>query len=249
MALTARQERVLRVVIEEYIASGAPVGSKHLSERFALGAAPSTIRNDLAELEELGMLAHPHTSAGRVPTDAGYRHYVDVHRRRTARGGALTRPGSRQGAQRDRRRVARDGGGAVARHRTAGRGLGAGRDDVARPPHRGPRAAAATRHGRHHHRRRARCRSASSRSSSRSTKASPEFARVYLNEQPRRRPARHAPRVRRVREPRPAPQGARVPRRRAPGVRGARRGRRGGSAPGRHVAAASRTWHARAPGT
>jgi len=78
LPLTARQERVLRTVIEEYIASGAPVGSRHLSEDFGLGVAASTIRNDLADLEEMGMLAHPHTSAGRVPTDAGYRHYVDA---------------------------------------------------------------------------------------------------------------------------------------------------------------------------
>ncbi len=78
MPLTTRQERVLRTVIEEYIASGAPVGSKHLSEHFGLGVAASTIRNDLADLEDMGMLAHPHTSAGRVPTDTGYRHYVDV---------------------------------------------------------------------------------------------------------------------------------------------------------------------------
>jgi heat-inducible transcriptional repressor len=78
VVLTSRQERVLRAVIEEYIASGAPVGSKRLSQRFSLGAAPSTIRNDLADLEAQGMLAHPHTSAGRVPTDGGYRHYVDV---------------------------------------------------------------------------------------------------------------------------------------------------------------------------
>jgi len=78
LALTARQQRVLRSVIEEYIASGAPVGSKYLSERFEFGVAASTIRNDLADLEEMGMLAHPHTSAGRVPTDAGYRHYVDT---------------------------------------------------------------------------------------------------------------------------------------------------------------------------
>lgn len=76
--LKPRQEQVLRAVIEEYIATGAPVGSRHLSERFAFGVAPSTIRNDLAEMEEAGMLAHPHTSAGRVPTDAGYRHYVNV---------------------------------------------------------------------------------------------------------------------------------------------------------------------------
>lgn len=78
VALTARQEGVLRAVIEEYIASGAPVGSKYLSERFGFGVAASTIRNDLADLEDVGMLAHPHTSAGRVPTDSGYRHYVDV---------------------------------------------------------------------------------------------------------------------------------------------------------------------------
>jgi heat-inducible transcriptional repressor len=78
LPLTERQEQVLRTVIEEYIASGAPVGSKHLSEHYRLGVAASTIRNDLADLEELGMLAHPHTSAGRVPTDAGYRHYVDA---------------------------------------------------------------------------------------------------------------------------------------------------------------------------
>ena len=78
MPLTSRQERVLRAVIEEYITSGAPVGSKYLSQRFAFGVAASTIRNDLADLEDMGMLAHPHTSAGRVPTDTGYRHYVDV---------------------------------------------------------------------------------------------------------------------------------------------------------------------------
>ena len=77
MTLKTRQELVLRAVVEEYIASGAPVGSRRLSEKCGLGAAPSTIRSDLAELEELGLLAHPHTSAGRVPTDDGYRHYVD----------------------------------------------------------------------------------------------------------------------------------------------------------------------------
>jgi heat-inducible transcriptional repressor len=78
VTLTTRQELVLRAVIEEYIASGAPVGSKHLSQSSALGAAPSTIRNVLSDLEVLGLLAHPHTSAGRVPTDDGYRHYVDT---------------------------------------------------------------------------------------------------------------------------------------------------------------------------
>lgn len=78
MPLRPRQELVLRAVVEEFIASGSPVGSRHLSETNHLGVAPSTIRNDLALLEEEGLLAHPHTSAGRVPTDDGYRHYVDA---------------------------------------------------------------------------------------------------------------------------------------------------------------------------
>ena len=78
MALKPRQERLLRAVVEEYISSGFPVGSKHLSEAFDFGVAASTIRNDLALLESSGLLAHPHTSAGRVPTDSGYRHYADV---------------------------------------------------------------------------------------------------------------------------------------------------------------------------
>ena len=98
LALKARQQRVLRSVIEEYIASGAPVGSKYLSERFEFGVAASTIRNDLADLEEMGMLAHPHTSAGRVPTDAGYRHYVDTilgERREAAPGIPLEHGGAR----------------------------------------------------------------------------------------------------------------------------------------------------------
>jgi heat-inducible transcriptional repressor len=78
VTLKPRQERVLRAVVEEYIASGTPVGSKYLAERYDFDVAPSTIRNDLAELEELGLLAHPHTSAGRQPTDEGYRHYVEA---------------------------------------------------------------------------------------------------------------------------------------------------------------------------
>jgi heat-inducible transcriptional repressor len=84
MTLKPRQEQVLRAVVEEYIASGFPVGSKYLSEHVAFGVAASTIRNDLAHLEETGLLAHPHTSAGRVPTDAGYRHYVDALAERPA---------------------------------------------------------------------------------------------------------------------------------------------------------------------
>ena len=73
--LTSRQELVLRKVVEEYLEGGVPVGSKSLSVDVQWG--PSTIRNELASLEELGLLAHPHTSAGRIPTEAGYRYFVD----------------------------------------------------------------------------------------------------------------------------------------------------------------------------
>jgi heat-inducible transcriptional repressor len=73
--LSERQELVLRKVVDGYLAAGAPVGSKALAEGFDWG--PSTIRHELANLEELGLLAHPHTSAGRVPTEAGYRYFVD----------------------------------------------------------------------------------------------------------------------------------------------------------------------------
>jgi heat-inducible transcriptional repressor len=66
---------VLRKVVEEYLECGSPVGSKALSAGVEWG--PSTIRHELANLEELGLLAHPHTSAGRVPTEAGYRYFVD----------------------------------------------------------------------------------------------------------------------------------------------------------------------------
>src|SRR5438477_4332651 len=73
--LTQRQELVLRKVVEDYLEAGTPVGSKVLSVGVRWG--PSTIRHELASLEELGLLAHPHTSAGRVPTEAGYRYFVD----------------------------------------------------------------------------------------------------------------------------------------------------------------------------
>ncbi|HUE25165.1 MAG TPA: heat-inducible transcriptional repressor HrcA [Solirubrobacteraceae bacterium] len=73
--LTDRQELVLRKVVEEYLEGGAPVGSKLLSAEVEWG--PSTIRTELATLEEQGLLAHPHTSAGRIPTEAGYRYFVD----------------------------------------------------------------------------------------------------------------------------------------------------------------------------
>jgi heat-inducible transcriptional repressor len=75
--LSTRQEIILRAVVEGHVEGGQPVGSKWLSEATGMPWKPSTIRAELARLEELGLLQHPHTSAGRVPTDRGYRHYVD----------------------------------------------------------------------------------------------------------------------------------------------------------------------------
>jgi heat-inducible transcriptional repressor len=75
--LTPRQTAILKRVVSEYITSGHPVGSKALVQSGAVAASPSTVRYELAELEALGLLDHPHTSAGRVPTDAGYRMYVE----------------------------------------------------------------------------------------------------------------------------------------------------------------------------
>jgi heat-inducible transcriptional repressor len=75
--LTPRQEEILARIVEEYIASGAPVGSKALVQRTRLAVSASTVRYELAVLEEHGLLTHPHTSAGRVPTDQGYRFFVD----------------------------------------------------------------------------------------------------------------------------------------------------------------------------
>jgi heat-inducible transcriptional repressor len=75
--LSPRQELLLRKVVDGFAATGQPVGSKALAADPDVNAGPSTVRNELAVLEERGLLAHPHTSAGRVPTDAGYRYYVD----------------------------------------------------------------------------------------------------------------------------------------------------------------------------
>jgi heat-inducible transcriptional repressor len=75
--LSPRQELLLGKVVDGFAASGQPVGSKALAGDPEVEHGPSTIRNELAVLEELGLLAHPHTSAGRVPTDQGYRYFVD----------------------------------------------------------------------------------------------------------------------------------------------------------------------------
>ncbi len=75
--LSSRQQMILSLVVREYVSTAAPVGSKGLADKFRLGVSSATIRNDLARLEELGYLTHPHTSAGRMPTEAGYRYFVE----------------------------------------------------------------------------------------------------------------------------------------------------------------------------
>ncbi len=77
MELDERNKKVLQAVIDSYIASGSPIGSTVLVRQYDFGVSSATVRNIMAELEEGGYLTHPHTSAGRVPTDLGYRYYID----------------------------------------------------------------------------------------------------------------------------------------------------------------------------
>ncbi len=81
-ALDRRKASVLRAVVTDYIRTAEPVGSGAIAHRYPFGVSPATIRNELAALEEMGYLSHPHTSAGRIPTDLGYRFYVDTLPRR-----------------------------------------------------------------------------------------------------------------------------------------------------------------------
>jgi heat-inducible transcriptional repressor len=75
--LSPRRREILRRVVEEHVATGQPVGSKVLVERAGMRVSSSTVRSELAELEALGLLTHPHTSAGRIPTESGYRVYAE----------------------------------------------------------------------------------------------------------------------------------------------------------------------------
>jgi heat-inducible transcriptional repressor len=72
-----RQRELLRAVIREYITTAEPVASGALVRRYNFGLSSATVRNELAALEDLGLLMHPHTSAGRVPTDLGYRYFIE----------------------------------------------------------------------------------------------------------------------------------------------------------------------------
>lgn len=85
MELSERKQQILKAIIAEYIRTAEPVGSKALSELPELSFSSATIRNEMSELEEMGYLEKPHTSAGRVPSHKGYRFYVDhLMRRPTA---------------------------------------------------------------------------------------------------------------------------------------------------------------------
>lgn len=77
MSLTHRQQAILKALIEDYILTAEPVGSRVLAKKFAFGLSPATLRNEMADLEDEGLLRQPHTSAGRIPSDAGYRVFVD----------------------------------------------------------------------------------------------------------------------------------------------------------------------------
>ncbi|NLM21686.1 MAG: heat-inducible transcription repressor HrcA [Peptococcaceae bacterium] len=77
MQMDERKQKILKAIVQDYIATAEPVGSRTISKKFELGVSPATIRNEMADLEELGLIEQPHTSAGRVPSDLGYRYYVD----------------------------------------------------------------------------------------------------------------------------------------------------------------------------
>jgi heat-inducible transcriptional repressor len=76
--LTEREQQVLDAVIQTYVATAEPAGSRTVARRYRLGVSPATVRNTMADLEDKGFLYHPHTSAGRIPTDRAYRYYVDT---------------------------------------------------------------------------------------------------------------------------------------------------------------------------
>ncbi len=77
MELNARQQQILLAIINEYIDTAEPVGSRTIARKYRLGVSPATIRNEMADLEEMGFIEQPHTSAGRIPSERGYRYYVD----------------------------------------------------------------------------------------------------------------------------------------------------------------------------
>ena len=77
MFLDDRKKKILQAIIEDFVSTGEPVGSRTVAKKYNLGSSAATIRNDMADLEEMGLLQQPHTSSGRIPSDLGYREYVD----------------------------------------------------------------------------------------------------------------------------------------------------------------------------
>ncbi len=77
MDLSERKLKILQAIIADLVRSAEPVGSRTISRKFDLGVSPATVRNEMSDLEEMGYLSHPHTSAGRVPSDKAYRLYVN----------------------------------------------------------------------------------------------------------------------------------------------------------------------------
>ena len=75
--LNEREKNILRYIIQQFVLTAAPVGSRNIAKKYELGISPATVRNIMSDLEESGYINHPHTSAGRIPTDKGYRTYVD----------------------------------------------------------------------------------------------------------------------------------------------------------------------------
>lgn len=75
--LDERKQRILRAIVDDYISTAEPIGSRTIARRYSLGISPATIRNEMADLEELGYIKHLHTSSGRIPSSKGYRFYVD----------------------------------------------------------------------------------------------------------------------------------------------------------------------------
>ncbi|MBK6912636.1 MAG: hypothetical protein IPH11_02790 [Ignavibacteriales bacterium] len=76
--LNDREKTILRSIIQQFILTASPVGSRNITKKFNVGVSPATVRNIMSDLEDTGFIDHPHTSAGRVPTDKGYRYYVDT---------------------------------------------------------------------------------------------------------------------------------------------------------------------------
>ena len=76
--LNDREKTILRSIVQQFILTASPVGSRNITKRFDVGVSPATVRNIMSDLEDSGFINHPHTSAGRIPTDKGYRYYVDA---------------------------------------------------------------------------------------------------------------------------------------------------------------------------